>query len=200
VVLAAGGGRRFGGGKLVAPLHGRPLVAYPLDIAGRARAAGLVERIVVVVAPDGGEIATLARAAGALVVTNPTPQDGLSGSLRLGLGAAGEADAALVLLGDQPLVRLDTLAVLIAAWRQGLGDLIRPRYAQAGGAPGHPVLADRSLWPLADQLQGDAGLGAIRPVGAAGVAVIDLPGRNPDVDTPADLHTLEGLQPEGFAP
>jgi molybdenum cofactor cytidylyltransferase len=199
-VLAAGGARRFGGGKLLAPLHGRPLVAYPLDVAGRARAAGLLDRVVVVVAPDGEEIARQARAVGALVVINPTPDDGLSGSLRAGLGAVGEAGAALVLLGDQPLVRLDTVAVLIAAWRQGLGRLIRPRYAGGGGEPGHPVLADRSLWPLADQLRGDAGLGAVQPTGAPGVAVIDLPGRNPDVDTPADLHTLEGFAPEGLVP
>ena len=57
---------------------------------------------------------------------------------------------------------------------------------------GHPVLLDRSVWPLADRLRGDAGFGALRPPGSAGVALIDVAGRNPDVDTPADLDTLQG--------
>jgi molybdenum cofactor cytidylyltransferase len=195
VVLAAGGAARFGGGKLLAPLHGRPLIEYAFGVAGRARAAGLIGRVVAVVAPESEAIGRLARQTGAEVVVNPAPEQGLSSSLRSGLRSLGEAAAAIVLLADQPLVRLDTLAVLIAAWREGLGTLIRPRYADAGGEPGHPVLADRSLWPLADQLEGEAGFGSIRPIGAAGVAVIDLPGRNPDVDTPADLHRLEGFAP-----
>jgi CTP:molybdopterin cytidylyltransferase MocA len=54
------------------------------------------------------------------------------------------------------------------------------------------VLLDRSLWPLADHLQADAGLGHLLGAGAAGVTLIDVPGSNPDVDTPADLHLLEG--------
>ena len=195
MVLAAGGGTRFGGGKLLAQLHGRPLVDYPLRLVGQARASGLLERAVVVVAPDSAAIGDLARPRGVEVVVNPTPEGGLSSSLRVGLQPLGAAAAALVLLADQPLVRLDTLAVLIAAWREGLGTFIRPRYADGDGEPGHPVLADRSLWPLADELQGDAGFGALRPIGAAGVAVIDLPGRNPDVDTPADLHRLQGFAP-----
>jgi CTP:molybdopterin cytidylyltransferase MocA len=46
--------------------------------------------------------------------------------------------------------------------------------------------------PLAAALEGDRGLGSLFPPGAAGVALIDVAGRNPDVDTPDDLTTLEG--------
>jgi molybdenum cofactor cytidylyltransferase len=192
VILAAGAGRRFGGGKLTTPLRGRPLVAYALDVAGRARAAGLLTDLQVVVAPGDEAVAALARNVGAAAVVNETPERGLSSSLRCGLAALGDAGAAIVLLGDQPLVRLDVLAVLVAAWHERLGILIRPRYAEGAGEPGHPVLLDRSVWPLADRLEGDAGLGTLLPTGAAGVALIDVAGRNPDVDTPADLHSLEG--------
>jgi molybdenum cofactor cytidylyltransferase len=122
---------------------------------------------------------------------NPAPANGLSSSLRLGLGAL-HAGAALVLLADQPLVRLDVVAVLVAAWHERLGLLIRPRYARSPDEPGHPVLLDRSLWPLADRLEGDAGIGRLLDPGAPGAAFIDVPGSNPDVDTPADLHLLEG--------
>ena len=192
LVLAAGSGRRFGGAKLLAPLRGRPLAEYALDVAGRARAAGLLSDLRVVVAAGDEELAALAHAAGATAMVNEAPERGLSSSLREGLAALGDAGAALVLLADQPLVRLDVLAVLVAAWHERLGVMIRPRYAASPDEPGHPVLLDRSVWPLAERLEGDAGLGRLLGAGAPGVALIDVGGSNPDVDTPTDLHLLEG--------
>jgi CTP:molybdopterin cytidylyltransferase MocA len=191
LILAAGLGRRFGGAKLVAPLRGRPLVSYALDVAGRARAAGLLSDLRIVIARGDHALAGLARDAGVVAVANPAPERGLSSSLRLGLTAL-DASAALVLLADQPLLRLDVVAVLVAAWHEQLGLLIRPRYARSPDEPGHPVLVDRSLWPLTAQLESDAGVGRLLPAGAPGVALINIPGSNPDVDTPADLHLLEG--------
>jgi molybdenum cofactor cytidylyltransferase len=196
LVLAAGGGRRFGGAKLLAPLRGRPVLAHVLEVVQRARAAGIVTAARIVVARDDAGVADLAARAGVETVANPEPERGLASSLRLGLAAfEHDAAAALVLLADQPLVRLETLAALTAAWRDQRAVLVRPRYADAPGEPGHPVLADRSLWPLADRLAGDAGFGAVLPPGSPGVVLIDLAGGNPDVDTPADLHTLEGFSP-----
>jgi molybdenum cofactor cytidylyltransferase len=191
VVLAAGAARRFGGDKLLARLRGQPLAAYALSVVGRARAAGLLSQAYVVIPPRAEAIRDIARAAGALVVENARAGQGMSSSLRAGLDACETANAALVMLADQPLVRLDTLAILIAAWRQRLGTMIRPRYAETPLDPGHPVLLDRSIWPLAHRLEGDAGMGSILAAGAPGVAVIDVPGHNPDVDTLADLHMLE---------
>lgn len=193
MVLAAGPARRFGGAKLLAPLHGRPVVAHVLDVVRQARAAGIIAHARVVVAADDDAVAALAREAGAATVVNDAPTRGLSSSLQCGLAALGpDAGAALVLLGDQPLVRLDVLAALVAAWRDGRGVLVRPRYAEAYTEPGHPVLLDRSVWPLAERLEGDAGLGLLLPPDSPGVTLIDVAGRNPDVDTPADFHTLEG--------
>jgi CTP:molybdopterin cytidylyltransferase MocA len=193
VVLAAGRARRFGGAKLLAPQHGRPLVAHVLELVRRARGAGVVTDARLVLAEADVAVAELARAAGVDIVVNHDPDRGLSSSLRLGLAALGtDAGAAVLLLGDQPLVRLDVLAELAAAWRERRGVIIRPRYAEAPGELGHPVVADRSVWPLAERLEGDAGFGALFPPGSAGLAVIEATGGNPDVDTPADLHTLEG--------
>jgi len=193
VVLAAGSARRFAGAKLLAPLHGRPLAAYVLDLVRRAHAAGLITGARLVVAAGDTAMAELARSAGVGTVVNEAPVRGLSSSLRLGLAALGsDTGAALLLLGDQPLVRLEVVAGLVGAWREGRGVVVRPRYAEAPDEPGHPVLADRSVWPLADRLEADAGFGALFPPGSAGLALVAAAGRNPDVDTPADLHTLEG--------
>jgi molybdenum cofactor cytidylyltransferase len=196
LVLAAGRGRRFGGAKLLAPLHGRPLVAHVLELVRAARGAGLVTDSRLVMAKGDAALAELARAAGVETVANDAPDRGLSSSLRLGLASLeADAGAAILLLADQPLVRLDVLAGLVEAWRERRGVLIRPRYADAPGEPGHPVLADRSVWPLAERLEGDAGFAAVISPHSPGADFIDVAGRNPDVDTPADLHTLEGSSP-----
>ena len=191
-MLAAGRARRFGGAKLLAPFRGRPLAAYALEVAGRAGAAGVIHDVVCVIAAGDPGMAELVGRQGARTVVNDAPELGLSGSLRCGLAAlGGETGAAVVLLADQPLVRVEVLARLADAWRAGRGALIRPRYAETPQEPGHPVLVDRSLWALADTLEGESGFGAL-PYGSVDVAVVDVPGRNPDVDTPADLTTLEG--------
>jgi CTP:molybdopterin cytidylyltransferase MocA len=90
------------------------------------------------------------------------------------------------------MIRLDVIARLAAAWRSGAGPIVRPRYAGSPGTPGHPVLLERTVWPLVDRLEGDAGLGALIASGATGVTIVEVAGVNPDVDTPADLQTLNG--------
>ncbi|HSW41052.1 MAG TPA: NTP transferase domain-containing protein, partial [Patescibacteria group bacterium] len=59
LVLAAGKGLRFGGGKVRAPLEGRPLVGHVL---AAARAAGL-GRIVLVLGRDAAEVLAAVREA-----------------------------------------------------------------------------------------------------------------------------------------
>lgn len=193
VVLAAGRARRFGGPKLLAPLRGRPLLSHVLDVAAAARDQRVIATAVVVVAAGDAVTEVLVREAGLTPVINPAPERGLSSSLRDGLASLGpEVGAAVILLGDQPLVRLEVLRALVSAWREGRGPAVRPRYAASPGAPGHPMLVDRSLWTLAERLEGDAGFGPLLPPDSSDVMVIDVPGANPDIDTPADLHTIEG--------
>lgn len=191
-MLAAGSSTRFGGVKLLAAFRGRPLVGHVLDVASEARRRDLLSSLHVVTAAGDVDVAALARESGAAVIANPEPSRGLSSSLRLGLAALpDDAGAALILLGDQPLVRLDVVEALVRAWRDGGGQVVRPRYAGSPGVPGHPVLLDRAAWSLADGLEGDSGLGRLFASGANTVTLLDVPGQNPDVDTPADLLSLK---------
>jgi molybdenum cofactor cytidylyltransferase len=193
VILAAGRSRRFGGAKLLAEWRGRPLLWYVLDAVAAGRASGLLADARVVVAAEDEALSELARSARVPCVVNADPDQGLSTSLRCGLASLpADVGAALVLLGDQPMIRLDVVAQLLAAWRAGAGPILRPRYAGAPATPGHPVLLGRTVWSLVDRLEGDAGFGVLFASGVAGVTIVDVPGVNPDVDTPADLHTLNG--------
>jgi CTP:molybdopterin cytidylyltransferase MocA len=195
--LAAGQGRRFGGGKLHALYRGRPLLSYVLDVVEAARKRGLLDGGHVVVAADDAPTLALARARGQGPVINDAPELGLSHSVRLGLATlegqtAEEAGAALVFLGDQPLVRLDVVEALVAAWHQGSGPVVRPRYQGSPDAPGHPVLLARSIWAQAGRLEGDRGFGALLNASPSETFTLNVKGDNPDVDTPADLKALEG--------
>lgn len=196
LILAAGEGRRFGGGKLHALHQGRPLLSHVLDIVAVARKRGLLDGGHVVVAADDERGLALARAGGLGTVSNDAPASGLSHSIRLGLAALAiptveKVGAVLVLLGDQPLVRLDVVEALVAAWRQGRGPIVRPRYAGRPDAPGHPVLLSRSIWSRAGQLEGDQGFRPLLDNDRAETVTLDVKGDNPDVDTRADLDALE---------
>ncbi|HKU63349.1 MAG TPA: NTP transferase domain-containing protein [Gemmatimonadales bacterium] len=189
VVLAAGRGRRFGGGKLMAAFRGEPILSHVCGAAARALAAGVIESGWVVVAADDAAAGDLARRAGLVPIGNPDPDAGISGSIRVGVAAAAAQpglDALLLLLGDQPLVQVDTMRRLIEAWRNGSGAVVRPRYQEQSDIPGHPVLLDRIVWPLC-RASGDRGLAGVLPA----TTFIDVPGANPDIDTRADLHLLE---------
>lgn len=170
------------------------MLSYPLAAARDACREGVLASVIAVVRADDAAAAALAREAGAQVVGNAAADEGLAGSVRLGLAAAAEAgaEAAAILLGDQPLVRVDVLRALRDAWAAG-ASAVRPRYLDAPDEPGHPLLLDRTLWPLADALSGDAGLGPALRAAAVPLALVDVPGRNPDIDTPADLAALEEM-------
>lgn len=196
MVLAAGAGRRFAGGdKLLAPWRGAPLLCHVLAAAVAARARGLLERIVVVHAPGAGPIRDLAVAAGAVPAEAERADAGLSESLRAGLGALPDGEAAVILLGDQPAVAPETIAALIAAAGPLSHALVRPRYRSAPPAPGHPVLVGRAHWPLAAEASGDRGLDPVLARHGLTWRLVPVDGANPDIDTAADLATLEDSDP-----
>jgi CTP:molybdopterin cytidylyltransferase MocA/SAM-dependent methyltransferase len=184
VVLAAGRSTRFGASKLTASLDGRAVIAHVLEaVDGLGLAAP-----VVVVGSDGDAIRSAVAAPTAQWAINPRPEDGLSSSVKLGLEVASldrDAVAALILLGDQPLVRRAVIEALLAAEVPEGTVAIAPRYGAGGGA--NPVLLLRDGWPLAAETSGDRGLGPVLAAQPELVAWVEVDGDNPDVDTPADL-------------
>jgi len=185
VVLAAGTASRFGSPKLLARLGGRPVLQRVLDtLAG----AHLGE--VIVVLGDAAEAVEQGIAwHGERRVRNPRPGDGLASSLRLGLSAVSPTMAsALIVLGDQPLLRPDVVDALLAAGPRQAAIAIVPAYADDGGA--NPVLLLRQGFGLVDPLQGDQGLGAELARHSGSVLRVSVSGANPDVDTPGDLARL----------
>src|SRR5689334_1490780 len=112
VVLAAGAATRFGGGKLLATIAGRPMLQHVLDAVA---AAGLSE-VVVVLGSDAATVEAAIDWRAECRVVNPSPEDGLSSSLRVGFEAVPPAtEAVLIALGDQPLMSPGTIRSLLEA-------------------------------------------------------------------------------------
>ena len=192
MILAAGAGTRFGPGgqKLLTEWRGRPLLAHVLARVTEARSAGLIGECLVTHAPGAGGIRELARSAGCRPVAVAAAASGLGASLAAGVAALPPGDAVLIFLGDQPLVGIDTVRRLASASDPSHA-LVRPRYRSAPDAPGHPVLLGREHWPLAREAAGDRGLDPVLAARGLRWQTVDVPGRNPDVDTPDDLHALD---------
>jgi molybdenum cofactor cytidylyltransferase len=193
VILAAGLSRRFGGDKLTALWRGEPVLSHTLSAVAAARQRGLLATGVVVHRSEDAAAARAAAAAGFTACPNPGVRPGLSESLRLGLAALDPSgvDWALIVLGDQPMLRPDVIAALLEG-ADPSSDLVRPVYAEAPDVPGHPVLVHRRLWPEAAALRDDQGFGALAP---RKVTFVPVSGANPDIDTVRDLASLAARFP-----
>jgi CTP:molybdopterin cytidylyltransferase MocA len=186
ILLAAGAGSRFGGGKLLAKLNDMPLVEHVLV----ALEASPVDKTVVVVGADAKRLREVCEPYGFRIVENPEWTRGQSTSVRAGLRALGpEARAAVVLLADQPLVGADAVKRLVEAFEGGA----KVAVAAYGGEPRNPVLFSREMWPLLEaELSGDEGARPFlrRHQDLVTRVPCDEVGDPVDVDTAEDLRRL----------
>lgn len=189
VVLAGGRGTRMGGpNKLLAEIDGTALVRH----AVKAALASTASRVVVVTG-HAAEAVTEALA-GLLVefVHNPRYAEGLSTSLRTGLGRLGaEVDGALVVLADMPFTTSENLNRIIAAHDPEEGALIVvPTH---NGKRGNPVLWSRRFFADLMAVSGDTGGRHLIGAHAEHVAEVEIgPSVLLDLDTPEALAGAGG--------
>jgi len=186
VVLAAGFGSRFGGGKLLAPVGGGVL----LDGALRAAFAAPVRSVTVVTGADGERVAAAARAFDPRVrlVHAADHAEGMGASLRAGIASLpDDAAGAFVFLGDMPRVPVGVLQPLADALAAG-APAAAPEFQ---GRRGNPVLLGRALFPELMRLTGDEGARRVLQALGDRLAVVEAPddGVLFDVDEPGDLTT-----------
>jgi molybdenum cofactor cytidylyltransferase len=179
LLLAAGASRRMGAAKLALPIDGVPMIA-------RTHRALVAAGLPVLLVTGAHAAAVTAALPDVPCVYAADHGEGLSASLKAGLRAApADWGAVLVVLGDMPLVRPETLAGL-AGLLAGGAAAVQPVHA---GRPGNPAGFSRRLWPRLRLLEGDTGAGAfLRTLGPALVRLeVDDPGIHRDFDTPEDL-------------
>lgn len=182
IVLAAGFGSRFGGGKLMAPWRGGVLLDGALDAAFAAPVA----RVHAVVGADAAAAAH-ARGRGAQIIEARDHALGLSASLKAGICALPpDAAGAVVFLGDMPLVPPAVLTPLVDAILMGAPAAV-PVFE---GRIGNPAALSWSLFPQVLTLQGDRGARAL--IEGLGEALVRVAAPDAgvlyDVDRPEDLR------------
>ena len=145
VLLAAGAGTRFGGGKLSADLGGLPCLWHP---AAMLAGVGFGVRVAVC-APDTPELAQFGFAR---VPLEPLGAP-MSRSIELGVRhlAARGCEAVLLALGDMPLVPKAHILALVERFD---GDRIATR---AAGVMMPPALFGACHFPALTRLTGDRG-------------------------------------------
>jgi molybdenum cofactor cytidylyltransferase len=181
LILAAGRGSRFGGGKMLALINGQPMLQHVLDAAA---SAGL-EPVVVILGADADSIERTVAWRQERRVVNQDPDRGLSSSLAMGLKELADQERVLVMLGDQPFVTPENLSLIAASPRDPDRPIVVPRYSD--GKPGNPVLIEREAFSLAAALTGDRGMSQLFNSEPDLVGFVDVDGSNPDVDTRDDL-------------
>jgi len=173
IVLASGKGRRFvasggSGSKLDAALGDSTVLAYTLAAVA---------------------------ASGLLLHVERADHAGMADSIAAAVRATAAASGWLILPGDLPLIRADSLSCVAAALMAGDAiDAVAPRHL---GAQGHPVAFAASVGPALRALSGEGGaapvLRACRVAGRCLELDLDDAGITLDIDELADLERAERL-------
>jgi molybdenum cofactor cytidylyltransferase len=196
VVLAAGRSRRMAPHNklLVADRTGKTMIARVVDNVLSSNASP----VLVVTGHQSEQVQHVLGGRPVRYVHAPDYAEGLSASLKAGIAAVPpECAAALVCLGDMPLVTGRMIDRLLAAYDRDEGrQIVLPTFR---GKQGNPMLWDRRFFPEILQIIGDSGarfllskhLDVVAEVEMADDAVLR------DFDTTDSLATLpQRLRPE----
>ena len=181
LVLAAGGSRRLGRPKQLLPYGDGTLLGHVLDTARACR----FDQLVCVLGGSSEDVRAKVDLHGADVVVNREFGTGCSSSIATALSTVDpRIDVLVLMLGDQPGVRPETVAALLAG--RGDAPLAACRYEKGRG---HPLAFARSTFGDLATLHGDKGVW--RLMDRSDVVEVAVPGAIPrDVDTWADYQAV----------
>lgn len=183
VVLAAGGSTRLGRPKQLLPYRDGVLLDAVLDLV---RGCPFTQRILAL-GGSADDVRATVDTDGFDVVVNDEYTTGCSSSIARAVTAVrDDVDGFLLFLGDQPEVRADTVAALIAG--RGNAPIAVTRYDDGIG---HPFALSRATFPALGALHGDRGVWKLIDRLGTAVARVHVSGPVPrDVDTEQDYHAL----------
>ena len=187
VILAAGESRRMGTQKLLLPFGEATVV----EAVVRTALASMVDRAVAVVGADGEAVRARLEPRGADIAVNARFAEGMLTSIQAGLRALPpDAEAAVVMLGDQPFLPPAVVDLVIRGYRVSGRGIVIPVFR---GRRGHPVLVDlkyRDEVLAFDPADGLRRLLRTHPDDIAEVETDD-PNILRDLDTPEDYAGLK---------
>jgi molybdenum cofactor cytidylyltransferase len=193
IILAAGASQRMGEPKQLLRYRDKPLVQAVVDVTEASR----LDEIVVVTGVYGDSVEAALRLGRATSVRNPDPTAGNMSSLEIGARAAPDADAVVVLVGDQPGVDPEVVNGLIDLWHAK-----RPWAAvtQYEDRVAYPFLLSDQALREAIEIGGPKLLWKlVAKEESAKVARLRIATPSPlDVNTPEDFDRLTGYPPASY--
>ena len=180
VFMASGLGKRFGGNKLMADFHGRPMICRILDAT-----EGIFAQRVVVTRSE--EVAALCRERGIQTVLHSLPHR--SDTVQLGMEAMPGITRCMFATSDQPLLGKETVAALALVSKNDPNSIWR---TSCEGSHGSPVVFPHWSFPeLLDLPEGKGG-GFVAKKYPERLRTVNVRDRYElkDVDSPEDLEEL----------
>ncbi len=185
ILLAAGAGSRFGGGKLLHALAD----GTPLGVAAARNLLAALPEVVAVVRPGDDQLAAMLKDAGCAVSVCAEAVDGMGYSLAHAVAACRDADGWVIALADMPAIRPATIAA-VAARLEGGAALAAPVYE---GRRGHPVGIGSAFREALLHLAGDTGARDILAAHKSEIELVDCG----DAGVLLDIDRREDLQQGG---
>ena len=184
IVLAAGSSVRMGRNKLLLELAGQSVVRRAVS-----RALAALDPVIVVLGHEAEPVRRELAGLPCRIIVNPEHGRGMETSVRAGVAALpADADAAVMLLADMPLVTPAMLAALAERFRETRAPLVISRYGEVT-AP--PQLYARSLF---GELAAAGSGRAVSERHRAAAQVLAWPAATlADLDLPADRERVEAL-------
>jgi molybdenum cofactor cytidylyltransferase len=191
IVPAAGLSSRMGQNKLLMHFGGKSLIEHAVDTLMKSG----VDEIVVVLGHEAHLVRSRLEGRRVRFVENPDFCEGLSTSVRAGIGAVPKgADAIMVYLADQPLLEPDEIRRLIQAFadaKRSGKSIVVPLF---GNERGNPVILDASYREMVLDIAGDVGCRRVIKTHPEQVFTVQMNSDHVvrDVDTPEDFLRMRG--------
>ena len=154
IVPAAGMSTRMGHNKLLLAFKGKPLIAQAVDTLLESQ----VDEIIVVLGHEADKVKEKLQGKQVTLVENPNYRQGMSTSIRVGLGAVSSgARAIMIYLADQPLLEPEDVNRLIRAFAEARAhnkSIVVPFFR---GQRGNPVILDASFKEAILEVVGEVG-------------------------------------------
>lgn len=189
ILLAAGDSSRLGRPKQLLLYKGKTLLQNTLSAAISAQ----LNPIIIILGADATFVGKKIQEPNVHIVCNPDWQEGIASSIRQAISELAkitpEADAAILMVCDQPHISPDLLRDLVAAQQQ-TGKPIAASYYN--GIAGTPALFHKTIFPELLLLKGDKGAGKVLRQQMNNVTTVPFPLGAIDIDTTENYEKLVG--------
>lgn len=187
VILASGFSRRMGKNKLLEKIGPKYLIQYIIETVLESA----VDNVVVVYRDK--ELENVLKQYNRIqMIFNKNAANGQSEAIKKAINGMNGVGNYLFFVGDQPLISVDTINMIINEYDQNESEIVAAMY---NGKRGNPVLFSNNMVPELLKLEGDEGGRQVLRNNEHKIAYVNISDLKEsfDVDCPKDLEHMKSL-------